>query len=130
MAADWINEELNGEAKIELIGFPMVDVLIERADAIKAVIEKECPNAQIVSEISAIDSETGYSQTETVIAANPDLNCIVSISDGPACGAYEAAKANGLESDTFGVFGSDLSNVALGYIADDTSYRGSTDIDV
>ena len=81
MAADLINEELNGEAKIELIGFPMVDVLIERADAIKAVIEKECPNAQIVSEISAIDSETGYSQTETVIAANPDLNCIVSISD-------------------------------------------------
>lgn len=130
MAADWINSELDGTAKVEVIGFPMVDVLIERADAIKAVLAEQCPNAEIVSEISAIDSETGYSQTETVLAANPDLNCIVSISDGPACGAYEAAKAAGLEGDSFAVFGSDLSNVALEYIADGTSYKGSTDIDV
>ena len=130
MAAEWINDQLGGEAKIEVIGFPMVDVLIERADAIKAVLEEQCPNAEIVAEVSAIDSETGYSQTETVLAAHPDLNCIVSISDGPACGAYEAVKANGLDGDNFGVFGSDLSNVALQYIADGTSYRGSTDIDV
>ena len=130
MAADWINDQLGGEAKIEVIGYPMVDVLIERADAIKAVLEEQCPNATIVSEIAAIDSETGYSQTETVLAANPDLNCIVSISDGPACGAYEAAKAAGMEGENFAVFGSDLSNVALQYIADGTSYKGSTDIDV
>ena len=130
MAADWINSELGGKAKIEVIEFPMVEVLIERADAIKAVLEKECPEAEIVASISAIDSETGYSQTETVLAANPDLNCIVAISDGPGVGAYEAAKAAGLEGDSFGVFGSDLSNVALQYIADGTSYRGSTDIDI
>ena len=130
MAAAWINEQLDGAAKIEVIGFPMVDVLIERADAIKAVIAEQCPDAEIVAEISAIDSETGYSQTETVLAGHPDLNCIVSISDGPACGAFEAVKAAGLDGDNFGVFGSDLSNVALQYIADGTSYRGSTDIDV
>ena len=130
MAAEWINAQLGGEAKIEVIGFPMVDVLIERADAIKAVLAEKCPNAEIVSEISAIDSETGYSQTETVVAGHPDLNCIVSISDGPACGAYEAVKGAGLDGENFGVFGSDLSNVALKYIADGTSYRGSTDIDV
>ena len=130
MAADWINEQLGGEAKIEVIGFPMVDVLIERADAIKAVLAEKCPNAEIVAEISAIDTETGYSQTETVLAGHPDLNCIVSISDGPACGAYEAIKAAGLDSENFGIFGSDLSNVALEYIAAGTSYRGSTDCDV
>ncbi len=130
MAADWINSQLGGKAKVEVIGFPMVDVLIERADAIKNVLKEQCPEAEIVAEISAIDSESGYSQTETVLAANPDLNCIVSISDGPAVGAYEAAKAAGMEGENFAVFGSDLSNVAVEYINDDTSYKGSTDCDI
>ena len=130
MAGNWINEQLDGKAKVELIDYPTVEVLIERADHIKSKIEELCPDVEFVSTVSAIDSESGYSQTETVLAANPDLNCIVSISDGPAVGAYEAAKEAGLEGDNFGVFGSDLSNVALQYIADDTSYRGSTDIDI
>ena len=129
MAADWINQNMDGNAKVAIFEFPQVDVLIERVDAIKKVIQEQCPNAEIVASATAMDSDSGYSATETFLAANPDLNCIVSFSDGPACGAYEAVKAAGKDNDNFAVFGSDLSEVAVNYIAEGTCYRGTTDAD-
>lgn len=129
MAADWINENLDGEAKVCVIGFSMIEVLVERADAIKAALEEQCPNVEIVAEFDAIDTETGMSNTETMLMRNPDVNVICSISDGSAVGAYEAVKTAGLDTDEFGIFGSDLSIVALKYIQDGTCYRGTTDCD-
>ena len=35
MAADWINSQLDGSANVCIIGYSMVDVLVERADAIE-----------------------------------------------------------------------------------------------
>lgn len=69
------------------------------------------------------------SSTESMLAAHPNVNVICSISDGPGVGAYEAVKSAGLDTDKFGIFGSDLSTVALGYISAGTCYRGTTDTD-
>ena len=129
MAADWINENLDGKADVCIIGYSLMEVLVERADAIEAAIKKECPDAEIVAEFDAIDSSTGMSSTESMLAAHPNVNVICSISDGPGVGAYEAVKSAGLDTDKFGIFGSDLSTVALGYISAGTCYRGTTDTD-
>ena len=91
MAADWINENLDGKADVCIIGYSLMEVLVERADAIEAAIKKECPDAEIVAEFDAIDSSTGMSSTESMLAAHPNVNVICSISDGPGVGAYEAS---------------------------------------
>ncbi len=128
-AANWINENLGGEAKVCLIGYSMMEVLVERADAIEAALEANCDNVEIVATFDAVDSSTGMSDTESMLAAHPDVNVICSVSDGSAVGAYEAVKAAGYDTDDFGIFGSDLSGVALKYIQDGTCYRGTTDCD-
>jgi ABC-type sugar transport system substrate-binding protein len=107
----------------------MMDVLVERADAIEAAIKKGSPDASIIGRFDAIDSEAGMKNTESMLSAHPEVNCIVSISDGPAVGAYEAVKSAGKDGDDFGIFGSDLSLQALQYIKDGTCYRGTTDVD-
>lgn len=129
MAADWINSELDGTANVCIIGYSMMDVLVERADAIEAALEANCENVNIVASFDAIDSQTGMSNTESMLAAHPEVNVICSISDGPAVGAYEAVKALGRDTDDFGIFGSDLSTVALNYINEGTCYRGTIDCD-
>ncbi len=129
MAADWINSQLDGSANVCIIGYSMVDVLVERADAIEAALKANCKDVNIVTSFDAIDSQTGMSNTESMLAAHPEVNVICSISDGPAVGAYEAVKALGRDNDEFGIFGSDLSTVALSYIQQGTCYRGTIDCD-
>ncbi|MBQ8307054.1 MAG: sugar ABC transporter substrate-binding protein [Blautia sp.] len=130
MAAKWVNDQLGGSANVCVIGFSMMDVLLERSEAIKAAMENTCTGeVNFVAEFDAIDAATGMSSMESALAAHPEINCVVSISDGSAIGAYEAAKAKGYDGDDFGVFGSDLSLVAVQYILDGTTYRGTVDVD-
>lgn len=129
MAADWINSELEGTANVCIIGYSLMDVLVERSDAIEAALKANCENVNVVASFDAIDSQTGMSNTESMLAAHPEVNVICSISDGPAVGAYEAVKALGKDTDEFGIFGSDLSIVALNYIDEGTCYRGTIDCD-
>lgn len=129
MAAEWINSELDGTANVCIIGYSLMDVLVERSNAIETALKENCENVNIVTSFDAIDSQTGMSNTESMLAAHPEVNVICSISDGPAVGAYEAVKAAGRDGDDFGIFGSDLSIVALNYISEGTCYRGTIDCD-
>jgi len=130
MAGEWINETLDGSANVCVIGYSMMEVLLERTEAIKAALEATCEGeVNFVAEFDALDAATGMSNMESALAAHPDIDVVVSISDGSAIGAYEAVKSAGLDSDQFGVFGSDLSLVAVQYILDGTCYRGTTDVD-
>lgn len=129
MASDWINETKGGEANVYIIGYSLMDVLVERADAIQKAIEDNCPNAVIVGRFDAIDAEAGMTNTESMLAAHPEVDVICSISDGSATGAYEAVKTAGKDTDDFGIFGSDLSTAALQLIKNGTCYRGTIDVD-
>ena len=129
MAAEWINSELDGEANVCIIGYSLMDVLVERSNAIEAALKANCDGVNVVTSFDAIDSQTGMSNTESMLAAHPEVNVICSISDGPAVGAYEAVKALGRDTEDFGIFGSDLSTVALNYIKEGTCYRGTIDCD-
>ena len=134
MAAEWVNENLEGSANVCVIRFDTVEVLIERADAIKAAMEANCTGeVNFVAEIDAIDAASGMDKMESALAAHPDINVVVSISDGPAIGAFEALKSdvamNGKDESKMAIFGSDLSLIALQDILDGTMYRGTTDVD-
>jgi ABC-type sugar transport system substrate-binding protein/ABC-type glycerol-3-phosphate transport system substrate-binding protein len=129
MAGEWINENTDGNAKVALIEFPVVAVLIDRANGIEDGLKETAPNAEIVARGSAIESESGLELAETFLQQDPEIQVIVSISDGPALGAYEAIKAAGRDNEDFAIFGSDLSPVAVAHIAAGTAYRGTIDTD-
>ncbi len=129
MAAKWINANAGGKANVALIEFPVVPVLVDRAKGIEDALKAGSPNATIVARGSAIDSENGMKLMETFLQKNPDIKVVVSISDGPALGAYEAVKSAGLDNKDFAIFGSDLAPQAVQYIAEGTAYRGTIDTD-
>ncbi|PYG90274.1 ribose transport system substrate-binding protein [Ruminiclostridium sufflavum DSM 19573] len=129
MAGEWINKNCNGSAKVALIEYPTVPVLIERAKGIEDALKETAPGAEIVARGSAIDSEAGMKLGETFLQKNSDIKVIVSISDGPALGAYEAVKVAGRDKDDFAIFGSDVSQVAIEKIIAGTCYRGTVDCD-
>lgn len=129
MAADWINENCDGKAKVALIEYPTVSVLIDRSQGIEDALKEYAPDAQIVARGSAIDSESGMKLGETFLQQDSEIQVIVSISDGPALGAYEAIKVAGRDNDEFAIFGSDTSPIAVANILSGTCYRGTVDCD-
>ena len=50
----------------------------------KETLEKECPNAVLVKEIEAVDTETGMNAAENVIQANPDVKVFTPFSPSRA----------------------------------------------
>jgi ABC-type sugar transport system substrate-binding protein len=129
MAAEWINKNYEGKAKVGLIEFPLVSVLIDRAKGIEDALNKQCPGAKIIARGAAIDSESRMKLGENFLQQDPEIQVIVSISDGPALGAYEAIKVAGRDNENFAIFGSDTSPIALANIKAGTCYRGTVDCD-
>ena len=129
MAGEWINKNKGGNAKVAMIEFPTVPVLIERAKGIEDALKVAAPNAQIVARGSGIDSAGGMKLGETFLQKNPDISVIVSISDGPALGAYQAIKVAGKDTKDFAIFGSDLTQEGISLIASGTCFRGTVDAD-
>jgi len=129
MAGDWINEKAGGNAKVALIEFPVVPVLIDRVKGIEDALKKTAPKAEIVARGSAIEGQSGLKLGETFLQKDPDIKVIVSISDGPGMGAFEAIKTAGRNTDDFAIFGSDVAPDAVTQIAKGSAYRGTVDTD-
>ena len=91
-AADWINANLGGEAKLAYLNFDAVQAGRDRKDTWAAIIEEKCPNAEVVSDQEAYDPPGGLAVIETVLQQHPDLNVVLGINDGGVLGAWQAFK--------------------------------------
>lgn len=129
MAGEWIIRNCGGSAKVALIEYPTVAVLIDRVKGIEDGIKSIAPDTKIVARGSAIDTEGGMKLGENFLQQDPEIQVIVSFSDGPGMGAYEAVKVAGRDNEKFAIFGSDTSPVAIANIAAGTCYRGTVDCD-
>jgi len=127
-AAKWINEKLGGKAKVAILNYPQLPILLERGNGIKESITKGAPNAKIVAETSAINPAEGISKMETVFQANPDVKVIGCIGAGGSVGANEAAKAANKITDDFGIFAADATQPELLAIKNNEGVRMSVTI--
>jgi len=112
-AANWINEKLGGTAEVGVIGWPSIEVLLERENGIKDAIGDLAPNAKIVATGAAINNIDGMSLTENFLQAHPNMQVIASIGGSSCVGANEAVKAAGKLNDKWGIFGSDATEEEL-----------------
>ena len=112
-AANWINDKLGGKAKVAVLRFDEMEVLIDRGDGIENAIRDIAPEAEIVARASAADPVTGMNVTENILQEHPDIKVIVCIGDGGGIGANNAVKAANLATDDFGVFSVDAVEEAV-----------------
>lgn len=124
-AAQLINEELGGQASVAILDYPDVANVVVRADAIRAAIEANAPDAVIVGNYLGGTTEFGLASMETALVEHPEINVVVSINDAGAYGAMQALENAG-RSDAI-IVGIDAEPRALELIAAGGMYRGTID---
>ena len=127
-AAKWINDNLGGKAKVAILNYPQLPILLQRGNGIKEAITKLAPNAQIVAETSAINPAEGITKMETIFQANPDVKVVGCIGGGGSVGANEAAKAAGKITPDFGIFAADATKPELSAMKNNEGVRMSVAI--
>ena len=131
MVADFINNELNGEAEVAVLemGLGMANTN-ERDAAVKETITSLAPNAKIVGVAAALDTPGALDAVESLLQANPNISVVATLTDGAALGAAQAMEASGKDPAKTAVFGSDISAVGAEEMINGKGfYKGSTDVD-
>lgn len=124
MACDYIKETYGDEpVEVAMLIDTSNSNMVTRCDAMKETLAKECPNAVLVKEIEANDTETGMNAAENVIQGNPDAKVFICVNDAVALGVVEAYKAANIND--VAVFGSDGTSEGLKKIANGDSLKGT-----
>ncbi|MFS0575597.1 substrate-binding domain-containing protein [Sporosarcina sp. 179-K 3D1 HS] len=103
---DYVNEHLNGEAKLGMVTLSMFEVGKDRERGFLSEVEK-APGIEIVSKQDANGPENGMSVAETMIQANPDMNVMWAANGGTTMGVVQGIISKGLQ-DQIKFFGTDM----------------------
>ncbi len=117
-AATYIKDKLGGKATIaQVVCNSLGSVCQVRYDAIMAEL-KAVPDAKVVAEQDAFQTEKAQPKVVDMLTANPDVNVIVTNNQGGTEGAVAAVKQLGLAGKVV-VFGIDMTNVAANYLLEE-----------
>ena len=129
MAAEWINEKLEGKAEVALLIWDKTEFDIDRTQGMKDAIKMFAPSATVVAEQAADSIERGLYAAETILQAHPKVKVFVCYNDEGGLGALGAVEGAGLATEDFGIFGVNASPEALTRIKEGTVFRGTASID-
>lgn len=128
-AAQWVNEQLDGEGTYVLLSKDNIDTTIARGDGIEDALKDLCPNLVQVARQAADTAETAYSIVETVLQTNPDINLVVGTEDSCVIGGYRAMIAYGAIGEDRACFSGDATSEILAAMEEEDSiYRGTVDL--
>lgn len=105
-AADYINKNMGGKAKVAVIGNTLYSVGRDRVNGFLDEMKK-LPGVEIVANQDAEFKETGMSVTESVLEANPDTQIVWCWNQGALLGALAAL--NGRGNKDIVLMGTDMS---------------------
>jgi len=129
-AAKWINEKLDGIAKVILLTLDHVEAVILRGDGMRDVINEECPDSEIIAREAAQTTEEAMDDAIALLQANPDVKVISCVNDQLALGANQAVVNLGLEGPDFFVGGADDTAEGEAKMKEEGSvFRATIDID-
>ncbi|MBC5649263.1 sugar ABC transporter substrate-binding protein [Christensenella tenuis] len=96
MEAEYIIEQLGGEGTVAWLGNPSITSLRDRQEGFFEVMDAQ-EGIEIVAtnETAAIERTKALEAAETILQANPDLDCIAGSNESSALGALSAAQAAG-----------------------------------
>ena len=130
MAAEFIKEQYGDKpVEVAILDNPALPTVIERADSMVAVLEKEVPNAKVVARQRAFDVASGLEAGENILQANPDVKIVLGINDGGVLGFSKALVAAGQTGEDVGCFGISTADEFMIEMSDPNSIlRGTLDL--
>lgn len=127
-AAKWINENLDGEAKVIIISQDNVEAVIQRGNGIEDAI-KDNTDAEIVARQAGDTPAKGMNIVNSVMQRHPDVKVVVGVNDSAALGGHEAVQAMDKATSDFFVGGADATAQAIAKMKEEGSvYRATVDI--
>jgi len=118
VAANFINEQLGGEARIAILQFK--SLLPEQSGARTAGFLsalENIPGVEVIADHDAWLQDAAITVASDIITAHPDINIIWSANEGGTIGATMAVKNAGKEGEIF-VFGTDASEQMVLFLQD------------
>ena len=131
--AKWVNENIEGEAIVGILGYEALEAFGSRAWAIKDAMEANMDNGRVVIVGDASVGDSQMAAAENMLSAYPDMNVMVTIAGSMSIACYEACKAAGWDErpkNSCGVFGWDATDDELNIILEDNCFKASLDLDL
>lgn len=113
IAAEYIKEELDGQAKVVLFNGDSQAPIVPRFQAIRDVLG-ELPGVEIVADVTPefFDADSGFKAMNTVLQKTSDIDVVLS-SDAVIQGALAALEAAGKEDEVAFMGSTDGTQIAL-----------------
>lgn len=121
-AKDYVDNNLGGDTDIKIGLMDIGDGLKEGVDRRNGLIDglaEFFPDVEYLGPQECFTVEVGMDIADTYLQAEPDLDLIITLGDGGAIGASEAAKAAGKTNENFAVVGFDATQESLQKIVDE-----------
>lgn len=118
-ARKYIEEKLNGKAKIAILAFKsqLPEQSNARSDGFKSEVTK-LPGVEIIAEQDAWLPEMAIKKAGDILTANPGVNVIWSANEGGTVGSVMAVK-NTSKAGKVVVFGTDITDQLMGFLLSD-----------
>jgi len=118
-ARKYIEEKLNGKAKIAVLAFKsqLPEQSNARSDGFKSEVTK-LPGVEIIAEQDAWLPEMAIKKAGDILTANPGVNIIWSANEGGTVGSVMAVKNAG-KAGRVAVFGTDITDQLMAFLLSD-----------
>lgn len=124
LAAQRMNEVLNGEGKVALITYPVISATIQREECFVEEIGNFSGIEIVATQSGQSDRARALSVTEDLLTQHSDLSGIFAVNDMMGLGALAAVQGAGKE-DKVSIIGFDVEPEAAEAMKSGTAYKGS-----
>lgn len=127
-AGELINEEMDGQAKVVILDFPDLDIIVERANGLEDGVLSIAEDSEIVGRYVGAFSENGQESIENLLEDEIAFDVILSINDAGSYGAIDALEAADITPDEVMVLSIDAERKALDYMREGRFIRGTLSV--
>ena len=127
-AGELINEERDGQAKVVILDFPDLEIIVQRANGLEEGVLAVAPDVEIVGRFGGAFAENGQESIENLLEDDIEFDVILSINDAGSYGAIDALEAADIAPDEVMVVSIDAERKALDYMRDGRFIRGSLSV--
>jgi ABC-type sugar transport system substrate-binding protein/predicted Ser/Thr protein kinase len=124
-AGEIVNQELDGQADVIVLGYPDIDDIVLRAQGLEDGLLAIAPNAKILGSYIGGTRELGYESVKRLLDGGTTFEVILSINDAGSYGAIMALEEAGYRGDEVSIVSVDAEILARQYIANRHFMRAS-----
>ncbi len=127
-AGDIIAKEYDRRARVIILDFPSMDIIVDRANGMEDGLLELAPNAEIIGRYLGATQDNAYQSVRQLLAEGVNFDVILSINDAGSYGAIQALQENGVNPSELVIVSVDAERLAVDYIQRGYYIRGSLSV--